>query len=181
MTRAPVKHLRQCGLLSSGGPTGPEGSIYVIPTTAEIALGVWIAWSRGALSGVNHSFSSTTVIFPHRSLVVPTAGRLGAKPCAARRAARLGRSGEPACSGGFRPAPSIPNRAPDPTHFLFFVSPRFVIKLCAWIASRSDRWQVPRPTASPNLPLKSLWDAMITVQTHRSGSASRFFFACSMR
>jgi len=33
MTRAPVKHLRQCGLLSSGGPTGPEG-------TAEIALGV---------------------------------------------------------------------------------------------------------------------------------------------
>ena len=48
MTRAPVKHLRQCGLLSSGGPTGPEGSIYVIPTTAEIALGVWIAWSRGA-------------------------------------------------------------------------------------------------------------------------------------
>jgi CAAX protease family protein len=34
------------GLLWSGGATGPEGSIYVIPTTAVIALGVWIAWSR---------------------------------------------------------------------------------------------------------------------------------------
>jgi len=35
------------GLIWSGGPTGPEGSIYVIPTLAVIALGVWIAWSQG--------------------------------------------------------------------------------------------------------------------------------------
>lgn len=34
------------GLISSGGPTGPEGSIYVIPTMAVMALGVWIAWSQ---------------------------------------------------------------------------------------------------------------------------------------
>jgi hypothetical protein len=34
------------GLLWSGGPTGPEGSVYVIPTMAFIALGVWIAWSE---------------------------------------------------------------------------------------------------------------------------------------
>jgi len=34
------------GLIWSGGPTGPEGSIYVIPTMAIVALGVWIAWSR---------------------------------------------------------------------------------------------------------------------------------------
>ncbi len=34
------------GLIWSGGPTGPEGSIYVIPTMAIIALAVWIAWSR---------------------------------------------------------------------------------------------------------------------------------------
>ena len=32
-------------LLWSGGATGPEGSIYVIPTIAIIALGVWLAWS----------------------------------------------------------------------------------------------------------------------------------------
>ncbi len=35
------------GLIWSGGPTGPEGSIYVIPTLAVIALGVWITWSQG--------------------------------------------------------------------------------------------------------------------------------------
>jgi len=35
------------GLIWSGGPTGPEGSLYVLPTLAIIALGVWIAWSRG--------------------------------------------------------------------------------------------------------------------------------------
>jgi len=34
------------GLIWSGGPTGPEGSIYVIPTMAVIALGLWIAWSQ---------------------------------------------------------------------------------------------------------------------------------------
>jgi membrane protease YdiL (CAAX protease family) len=34
------------GLIWSGGPTGPEGSIYVIPTMAIIALGLWIAWSQ---------------------------------------------------------------------------------------------------------------------------------------
>jgi len=34
------------GLIWSGGPTGPEGSIYAIPTMAIIALAVWIAWSR---------------------------------------------------------------------------------------------------------------------------------------
>ena len=34
------------GLIWSGGPTGPEGSLYVLPTMAIIALGVWIAWSR---------------------------------------------------------------------------------------------------------------------------------------
>jgi len=34
------------GLIWSGGPTGPEGSVYVLPTMAVIALGVWIAWSR---------------------------------------------------------------------------------------------------------------------------------------
>jgi hypothetical protein len=34
------------GLLWSGGPTGPEGSIYVIPTMALIAVGLWIAWSQ---------------------------------------------------------------------------------------------------------------------------------------
>ncbi len=34
------------GLLWSGGSTGPEGSIYVIPTMALIALGVWIAWGQ---------------------------------------------------------------------------------------------------------------------------------------
>src|SRR5580658_9710914 len=34
------------GLIWSGGPTGPEGSIYMIPTMAVLALGVWIAWSR---------------------------------------------------------------------------------------------------------------------------------------
>jgi uncharacterized protein len=34
------------GLLWSGGATGPEGSIYVIPVMAVIALGVWIAWSK---------------------------------------------------------------------------------------------------------------------------------------
>jgi len=33
-------------LLWSGGATGPEGSIYVIPTMAIIALGVWLAWGR---------------------------------------------------------------------------------------------------------------------------------------
>jgi len=43
------------GLLWSGGPTGPEGSIYVIPIMAVIALGVWVAWhqreqSKGILS-----------------------------------------------------------------------------------------------------------------------------------
>ncbi len=32
--------------LWSGGPTGPEGSIYMIPTMAVIALGVWITWSQ---------------------------------------------------------------------------------------------------------------------------------------
>jgi membrane protease YdiL (CAAX protease family) len=34
------------GLIWSGGPTGPEGSIYMIPTMAVIALGVWIARSQ---------------------------------------------------------------------------------------------------------------------------------------
>jgi uncharacterized protein len=34
------------GLIWSGGPTGPEGSIYVIPTLAVITLGLWIAWSK---------------------------------------------------------------------------------------------------------------------------------------
>jgi membrane protease YdiL (CAAX protease family) len=34
------------GLIWSGGPTGPEGSLYVLPTMAIIALGVWIAWRR---------------------------------------------------------------------------------------------------------------------------------------
>src|ERR1700691_2731293 len=33
-------------LIWSGGPTGPEGSIYMIPTMAVIALGVWIAWRQ---------------------------------------------------------------------------------------------------------------------------------------
>jgi len=33
-------------LIWSGGPTGPEGSIYVIPTMAVVALALWIAWSR---------------------------------------------------------------------------------------------------------------------------------------
>jgi uncharacterized protein len=33
-------------LIWSGGPTGPEGSIYMIPTMAVIALGVWITWSQ---------------------------------------------------------------------------------------------------------------------------------------
>ena len=33
-------------LLWSGGPTGPEGSIYVIPTLALIALGICIAWNQ---------------------------------------------------------------------------------------------------------------------------------------
>jgi uncharacterized protein len=32
------------GLIWSGGLTGPEGSIYVIPTMTVIALGLWIAW-----------------------------------------------------------------------------------------------------------------------------------------
>ena len=32
------------GLIWSGGPTGPEGSIYMIPTMTVIALGLWIAW-----------------------------------------------------------------------------------------------------------------------------------------
>jgi membrane protease YdiL (CAAX protease family) len=36
------------GMLWSGGATGPEGSIYVFPTMAVIALGVWIAWGRDA-------------------------------------------------------------------------------------------------------------------------------------
>jgi len=35
-------------LIWSGGPTGPEGGVYVIPTLAVIALGVWIAWSASA-------------------------------------------------------------------------------------------------------------------------------------
>ena len=35
------------GPLWSGGLTGPEGSIYVIPIMAVIALGIWIAWSQG--------------------------------------------------------------------------------------------------------------------------------------
>jgi len=30
-------------LLWVGGATGPEGSIYIIPTMAIIALGVWLA------------------------------------------------------------------------------------------------------------------------------------------
>lgn len=34
------------GLLWSGGPTGPEGSIYALPTLAVVALGIWIAWRR---------------------------------------------------------------------------------------------------------------------------------------
>lgn len=33
-------------LIWSGGPTGPEGSIYMIPTMTIIALGLWIAWSQ---------------------------------------------------------------------------------------------------------------------------------------
>ncbi len=36
------------GLRWSGGSTGPEGSLLVIPTLAVIAWGVWIAWSQGA-------------------------------------------------------------------------------------------------------------------------------------
>lgn len=36
------------GLIWSGGQTGPEGSIYVIPVMAIIALGVWFAWSQSA-------------------------------------------------------------------------------------------------------------------------------------
>src|ERR1700693_395372 len=35
-------------LIWSGGPTGPEGDIYVIPVMAVIALGVGIAWSQSA-------------------------------------------------------------------------------------------------------------------------------------
>ena len=35
------------GLMWSGGATGPEGSLYVIPTAAVLALGVWIAWGKG--------------------------------------------------------------------------------------------------------------------------------------
>jgi hypothetical protein len=38
------------GLLWSGGPTGPEGSIYVIPTMALIAAGIWIAWGQNLRS-----------------------------------------------------------------------------------------------------------------------------------
>ena len=53
------------------------------------------ARSRRGLFGVNYSFSSTTIIFPHWCLRVLSAGRVGAKPWAARRAARLGRSEEP--------------------------------------------------------------------------------------
>jgi len=34
------------GLLWSGGATGPEGSVYVIPTMGIITLGVWIAWGQ---------------------------------------------------------------------------------------------------------------------------------------
>ncbi|MGB7599665.1 MAG: CPBP family intramembrane glutamic endopeptidase [Candidatus Sulfotelmatobacter sp.] len=34
------------GLIWSGGPTGPEGSLYVLPTMAIIALAVWIAWNQ---------------------------------------------------------------------------------------------------------------------------------------
>jgi membrane protease YdiL (CAAX protease family) len=34
------------GLIWSGGQTGPEGTIYIIPTLAFIALGVWIAWGQ---------------------------------------------------------------------------------------------------------------------------------------
>ena len=48
------------------------------------------------LFGVKRSFSSATIKIPHGCLRLPVRGRLGAKPCAARRAARLGRSGEPA-------------------------------------------------------------------------------------
>jgi membrane protease YdiL (CAAX protease family) len=36
------------GLIWSGGSTGPEGSIYIIPTLAVIAMGVWIAWNQPA-------------------------------------------------------------------------------------------------------------------------------------
>jgi hypothetical protein len=54
------------------------------------------------VSGVNHFFSSTTIIFPHSSLGLPGGGGLEAKPCAARRAARLGRSEEPASTGDER-------------------------------------------------------------------------------
>ena len=34
------------GLLWSGALTGPEGSLYVIPVMAVIALGVWLAWHQ---------------------------------------------------------------------------------------------------------------------------------------
>jgi hypothetical protein len=34
------------GVLWSGGLTGPEGSIFIVPTVAAITLGVWIAWGR---------------------------------------------------------------------------------------------------------------------------------------
>lgn len=47
------------GLIWSGGPTGPEGSLYVLPTMAIIALGVWIAWSRSGRRDVTAAILAT--------------------------------------------------------------------------------------------------------------------------
>ena len=34
-------------LLWSGGPTGPEGSLYIVPLLLIMALAMWLWWRRG--------------------------------------------------------------------------------------------------------------------------------------
>jgi len=99
------------------------GTMLVSYTSAKLMSNTdtLTSWLEG-VSGVKRSYSSTTIIFPHSSLGFFSAGRLGAKPCAARRAARLGRSGEPVCTDGLGGA-HVLNRGPEPCRLcLFFVS-----------------------------------------------------------
>ena len=38
-------------LLWSGGPTGPEGSIYIVPLLIIMALAMWLWWRRKPVAG----------------------------------------------------------------------------------------------------------------------------------
>jgi hypothetical protein len=128
------------------------------PRKGQVIVGHFLSSGcfDGMVSGVKHSYSSTAIIFPHSSLGFLSTGRLGAKPCAARRAARLGRSGEPACTDGLDGA-HVLNRGPEPCRIcLFFVSSRYFTKNLALGSPRSDRWPLARPIAPPHRPPRTI-------------------------